>query len=89
MSVFEKLRSVGIHIRKAWQSTGPDSYSQYKRGRERERKQADRVREDADRSAGLEREQAQRTREHEERYRAERAEESRGDAPPADPGKPE
>jgi hypothetical protein len=90
MSVFDRLRSVGTHIRKAWQSTGPDSYSQYKRGRERKRKQADRVREDADRSAGLEREQAQRTREHEERYTAERAaEESRGEAPPVDPRKPE
>jgi hypothetical protein len=90
MRVFDKLRSVGTYIRKGWRSTGPDSYFQYKRGRERERKQADRVRKDADRSAGLEQEQAQRTREHKERYTAERAaEESRGEAPPADPRKPQ
>jgi hypothetical protein len=88
--VFDKLRSVGAYIRKVWRSTGPDSYFQYKRGRERERKQADRVRKGADRSAGLEREEAQRTREHKERYTAERAaEELRDEAPEADPRKPQ
>jgi hypothetical protein len=90
MRVFDKLRSVGTYIRKGWRSTGPDSYFHYKRGRERERKAADRAREGTDRSAGLEREEAQRTREHKERYTAERAaEESRGEAPPADPRKPQ
>ena len=88
MPVFDKLRSVGNYIRKGWRATGPDSYFQYKRGRERERKQAERVREDADRSAGLEREEAQRTREHEERYTAERAaDESRGEGPLDEPDK--
>jgi hypothetical protein len=88
MRVFDRLRSVGNYIRKGWRSTGPDSYFQYKRGRERERKQTERVRKDADRSAGLERTEAQRTREYKERYTAERAaEELRGEEPPDDPGK--
>jgi hypothetical protein len=87
--VFDKLRSVGNYIRKGWRSTGPDSYFHYKRGRERERKQVERVREEADRSAGVEREEAQRTREYKERYTAERAaDESRGEAPPDDARKP-
>ena len=90
MPVFDKLRRVGNYIRKGWRSTGPDSYFQYKRGRERQRKQAERVRKDADRSARLEREEAQRGREYKERYTAERAaEESRGEAPPDDPGQPQ
>jgi hypothetical protein len=88
--MFDKLRSVGNYIRQGWRSTGPDSYFQYKRGRERERKQAERLREDADRSAGLERHEAQRRRGHEERYTAERAaEESQVEAPPDDTGKPQ
>jgi hypothetical protein len=87
--MFDKLRSVGNYIRRGWRSTGPDSYFQYKRGRERERKAAERGREDTDRSAGLEREQALRKREYEERYTAERAaEESQAEAPPDDTGKP-
>jgi hypothetical protein len=87
--MFDKLRSVVNYIRKGWRSTGPDSYFQYKRGRERQRKQAERGREDADRWAGLERDEAQRRREYEERYTAERAaEKSQVEAPPDDTGKP-
>jgi hypothetical protein len=31
-----------LHARRGWSSTDPDSYSHYKRGRERQRKQAQR-----------------------------------------------
>ena len=90
MAVLDKLRKVGNYVRKRWSSTNPDSYSHYKRGRERQRKQAERSRERADRSAELDREEVQRGREYEERYAAERgAEEPRTDSPRDDVGKPE
>jgi hypothetical protein len=73
VGVFDKLRRVGNHVRHGWPSMSADSYFQYKRGRERERKQAEQRRKYADRSAELEHEEAQRVREHEERYAAERA----------------
>jgi hypothetical protein len=73
MVVLDKLRKVPGYLRKGWSSTNPDSYSHYKRGRERQRKQAERSREEADRSAELDREEVQRGREYEERYAAERA----------------
>jgi hypothetical protein len=89
-AVLEKLRKVGKYVRKGWSSSDPDSYSHYKRGRERQRKQAERSREKADRSAELEREKVQRGREHEERYAAERAaEEGQTESPRDDMGKPE
>jgi hypothetical protein len=87
MGVLDRLRKVGNFIRKGWRSTGPDSYFQYRRGRERQRKQAERGRQDTERSAELERGAAQRGREHEERYEAERAaEEPETEAPRNDPG---
>ena len=90
MSALDKLRKVGNYVRKGWRSTGPDSYFQYKRGRERQRKQAERGREDDDRSAELEREEVQRGREYEERYAAERAaKEPQSQAPRDDTSKPE
>jgi hypothetical protein len=90
MVVLEKLRKVGTYVRKGWSSTDPDSYSHYKRGRERQRKQAERGREEADRSAELDREEVRRGREFEERYAAERAaEEPRTEAPRDDMDKPE
>jgi hypothetical protein len=90
MAVLEKLRKVGSYVRKGWSSTNPDSYSHYKRGRERQRKQAERSREEANRSAELEREEVRRGREYEERYAAERAaEEPQTESPRADMGKPE
>ena len=90
MGVFGKLRKVGNYVRKGWQSTGPNSYSQYKRGRERERKQKERGREQADRSAELDRKEVKRGREYEERYAAERAaEEPQTETPRDDMGKPE
>lgn len=73
MGVVDQLKRVGNSVRKGWRSTGPDSYSHYKRGREQQRKQAERGLKNADRSAALEREEARRGREYEERYAAERA----------------
>ena len=88
--MLDKLRKVGNYIRKGWASTDPDSYSHYKRGRERQRKQAERGREEADRSAELGREEVRRGREYEERYAAERAaEEPQPEAPGDNMGKPE
>jgi hypothetical protein len=90
MGVLGKLRKVGNYMRKGWRSTNPDSYSHYKRGRERQRKLAERGREEADRSAELDREEVRRGREYEERYAAERAaEEPQTEAPGNDMGKPE
>ena len=90
MMVSGKLRKVDNYLRKGWSSTDPDSYSHYKRGREHQRKEAERGREHADRSAELEREEARRGREYEERYAAERAaEEPQTKAPPDDMGKSE
>jgi hypothetical protein len=88
--VLDKLRKVGNYMRKGWRSTNPDSYSQYRRGRERQRKDAERGSKEADRSAELGREEARRGREYEERYAAERAaEEPQTEAPRDDMGKPE
>jgi hypothetical protein len=90
MGVLGKLKKVGNYMRKGWRSTNPDSYSQYRRGRERQRKDAERGSKEADRSAELGREEARRAREYEERYAAERAaEEPQTEAPRDDIGKPE
>ena len=84
MSVFDKLRSVGNYIRRGWRSTDPDSYFQYKRGRERQRKRAERALEEDDRSAELKLKDVQRGREYDERYTAERAAEEPQREPPPD-----
>jgi hypothetical protein len=84
MAVLDKLRQVGNSIRKGWRSTAPDSYFQYKRGRERERKRAERALEHADRSAEVELKDVQRGREYDERYTAERAAEEPQTEPPRD-----
>ena len=90
MGVLGKLRTVGNYMRKGWHSTNPDSYSHYKQGREHERKQEERGREEADRSAELVGEEVRRGREYEERYAAERAaEEPQTEAPRDDIGKSE
>jgi hypothetical protein len=90
MVVLDKLRKVVNYVRKGWSSTNPDSYSHYKRGRERQRRQAERSREEADRSAELDREKVQRGHEYEERFAAERAaEEPQTESPRDDMGKPE
>jgi hypothetical protein len=73
VGVLDKLKNIGTYVRKRWRSTDPDSYDQYKRGRERTRKQAEHTREDAERQGEQEREEAERGREYAERYKAERA----------------
>jgi hypothetical protein len=73
MGVFDRLRRVGNYLRHGWPSMSSESYFQYRRGRERQRKEAEQRRTSADRSAELEHKQAKRVREHEERYAAERA----------------
>lgn len=90
MAVPDKLKNIGNYVRKRWRSTDPDSYDQYRRGRERNRKQAEHVGEDAERHREQEREEAERGREYEERYTAERsAEEPRTEAPRGDTSQPE
>jgi hypothetical protein len=80
MGVFDKLRRVGNYVRRGWPSMSPDSYFQYKQGRDRQRKQTEQARKAADRSADLEHKEAQRVRGYEKRYAAERkAEEARQD----------
>jgi hypothetical protein len=90
VGAWDKLRNVGNYVRQRWRSHGPDSYFQYKQRRERERKQAERGREDAERSAERERQKAERGREYAERYTAERTvEEPKTEAPRDDTNKPE
>jgi hypothetical protein len=71
MGLLDKLRQATSHLRKLRRSLGPDSYSQYKRKRNYERKQAGYDRDRARDSAELEREAAEREREHAERYERE------------------
>jgi hypothetical protein len=90
MGVFDKLRRVGNYVRHGWPSMSPDSYFQYKRGRERQRKQAEQGRKYAARSAELEHKEAQRVRGYEDRYAAERAaEEPQTETPQNDTSKRE
>jgi hypothetical protein len=85
MGIGEMLKNIGSHVRKRWRSTDPDSYYQYKRGRERELKQEEQRREDAERHGEQERKEAERGREYEERYRDEHAaQEPRTEAPRGD-----
>ena len=72
MGLSDKLRQASSYLRKLRRSLGPDSYSQYKRKRNYERKQADHDRDRAQDSAERERETAEREREHGERYERER-----------------
>jgi hypothetical protein len=72
VGIGDKLRNIGKYVGKRWRSTDPDSYDQYRRGRERTRKQAEHTREDAERHGEQEREEAERGREYADRYRAER-----------------
>jgi hypothetical protein len=73
VGVGDKLKNIGKYVRKRWRSTDPDSYDQYRRGRERTRKQVEHLREDAERQGEQEREEAERGRGYAERYRDERA----------------
>jgi hypothetical protein len=90
MGVWDKLRNLGNYVRKRRRSTDPDSYDQYKRGRERERKDAEQMREREERRGEQERDEVARGREYEERYLAERAaEEPRTEAPRGDTSQPD
>jgi len=90
VGIEDRVRDIGNFVRKRWRSTDPDSYDQYKRGREHGRKQADQRREDEKRHGEQEHAEAERQREYEERYRAERtAEESRTEGPRGDTSHPE
>jgi hypothetical protein len=89
MGLWDKLRQASNSLGKLRLSLGRDSYYQYKRGREHERKQADHAREQAKDSAERERKEAERGREHGERYARERegdvAREPTGPAEEAEP----
>jgi hypothetical protein len=90
MGLLDKLRNIGNYVRTRWPSTDPDSYHQYRAGRDRERKQAELRRGDVERSGERDRERAARGREYGERYAAERrAEEPRTEAPRGDTSQPE
>ena len=84
MGVRDKLRSIGDYVRTRWEATDPDSYHQYRAGRERKRNQAEQTREDTERSSERERKGAEREREYDERYAAERAAEEPQTAPRRD-----
>lgn len=69
MGLWDKLMKARNYVR---ERRGPDSYFQYKRKREDERKAAKEGRERATASAQRERGAAERGREYEERYTADR-----------------
>ena len=68
MGLRNRLGQASGYFRKLRGSLGPDSYSQYKRGRDHEREQADRAREQAKDSTARAREKAERESGYEERY---------------------
>jgi hypothetical protein len=72
MGLRDKLGQVSGYVRKLRLSLGPDSYYQYRRGREHARKRADHEREQASDSAERERGGAERQRDYDERYAGER-----------------
>jgi hypothetical protein len=87
MGVGDRLKNLGTSVRERWRSIDPDSYFQYKRGRERKRSQDEQGREAAERRDQKKREVEKRGHEYEERYRAERAaEDSPTDPPSQRPG---
>jgi hypothetical protein len=90
MGVWDTLRNIANKVRAQWRSTDPDSYDQYRAGRERERTQAEQRREQAERSGEREREGVERGREYDERYTAERVEEGpQTETPRRDTSQPE
>jgi hypothetical protein len=58
MRVRDVLRHIGDYLRTRWKSTNPDSYDRYKAGRERERKEEEHGRKQAERAGEREREVA-------------------------------
>ena len=73
MGAGDRLKNLGRYVRKRWRAADPDSYDQYRRGRERTRKQAEQTRENAVRQGEQERVEAEREHDYAERYEAERA----------------
>jgi hypothetical protein len=74
MRLLDKLSQASRNLRKLRLSLGPDSYFQYKRRRQQERAEADRVRRHASESAARERQEAEnaaREREFGARYERE------------------
>jgi hypothetical protein len=69
MGLWDKLREASNYVRKR---RGPDSYFQYKRKREDQRKVVEQERERARDYAERERGEAERGRDYEERYTADR-----------------
>jgi hypothetical protein len=41
MGIGDRVKDIGNYVRKRWRSTDADSYDQYKRGREHDRKHAE------------------------------------------------
>jgi hypothetical protein len=76
MGLRNKLKQAGNYIRELRQSRGPDSYFQYKLGRDTKRKQADQTAEWKREAAERGREKAEREDEYEERYARERESDS-------------
>jgi hypothetical protein len=72
MGLGDKLKNLTHSARKLRRSLGPDSYFQYKRRRDYERKEEEHQRERAQGRAEQEREEAARGRGYEARYSADR-----------------
>jgi hypothetical protein len=76
MGLWDKLKQASNSLRKLRLSRGPDSYFQYKLGRDSKRKQADQSAEWKREEAERGREKAEREDEYEERYTRERESDS-------------
>jgi hypothetical protein len=72
MRLRDKLGQVSSYVRKLRLSLGPDSYFQYKRRRESQRKRAAHEREQATDAAERKRRDAERRGEYDKRYAGER-----------------
>ena len=68
MGLGDKLRQGSNYLRKLWLSRGPDSYFQYKLGRDVKRREADHAAEHEREEAEHGREKAERERGYDERY---------------------
>jgi hypothetical protein len=72
MGLWGKLGQVSSYVRRLRRSLGPDSYFQYRRGREYERKHARQEAERTTDAAEHKRREAERARQYDERYATER-----------------
>ena len=76
MGLWDKLSEASDYLRKLRLSRGPDSYFQYKLGRDSERREADQSADAAREREEQGREKAKRERGYEERYTHERDDDS-------------